>query len=156
MVLYKRNKEELALRFKTTNSNNKNWFSQANILESPWQDILTASKNYFTLDGPCWSSGCRDFHINHAYGGCPNDFGWLSIGNAAVCKWESRHPSGVKLVYNKIATQASYNEYSKLKNHLTGFSFLTDSHFRSLGSEVSNSNNNKLNSFFIGSECQFM
>ena len=113
VVLYKLNKEELSLRFKTTGSNNRNWFSQANILESPWQDILTATKNYFTVDGPCWSSGCRDFHINHAYGGCPNDSGWLSVGNAAECKWETRHASGVKLVYSKIATKANYNHYGK-------------------------------------------
>ena len=113
VVLFKQNKEELALRFKTTSSNNKNWFSQANILESPWQDILTATKNYFTLDGPCWSSGCRDFHINHAYRGCPNDYGWLSVGDSAVCKWESRHASGVKLIYSKVATQSNYVHYGK-------------------------------------------
>jgi hypothetical protein len=112
--LYSRSKEDVVLRFKATNSNDKNWFSQANILESPWQDILTTRKNYFRIVGPCWSAGCRDFHINYSYAGCPNDFGWLSVGDVAVCKWESRLPPGVKLIYSKIATQTNYNQYSKL------------------------------------------
>ena len=118
MLLYNQSKEVAVLRFKTHNTNNKNWFSQDNILESPWQDILTATKNYFTIDGPCWRSGCRDFHINHAYGRCPNDYGWLSVGNGGQCSWESRLADGVKLIYSKINTHAKYSNYSKLPLHL--------------------------------------
>ena len=88
VVLYKQNKEEVVLMFKATNTNNKNWFSQANILESPWQDILSTKKNYFTFCGPCWSTGCRDFHINYSYAGCANDYGWLSLTDGTVCSWE--------------------------------------------------------------------
>ena len=115
MVLYKRGIEEVALRFNAFNSNNKNWFSQANILESPWQDILTVKKNYFTLVGPCFGTTCRDFHINHAYGGCPKDDGWLSVGDNNGCEWEQRLPAGMKIVYSKIATHSNYNVYSKFR-----------------------------------------
>ena len=108
-------KEEVVLRFRATNSNNKNWFSQANILESPWQDILTAKKNHFTIDGPCWKTGCRDFHINQAYGGCPNDVGWLSVGDSATCSWERRFAAGVKPIYSKIATRDNYNQHSEFE-----------------------------------------
>ena len=88
VVLYKRGNEEIVLRFNAANSNNKNWFAQARILESSWIDILTQKKNYFTIEGPFWKSGCRDFHINQFYGGCGADVGWLSIGNSAECKWK--------------------------------------------------------------------
>ncbi len=115
MVLYKQGKEEVVLRFRATNSNNKNWFSQANILESPWHDILTAKKNYFTIDGPCWGTGCRDFHINHAYGWCSNDVGWLSVGDGAECTWEKRFAAGVKPIYSKIATRDKYNQHSEFE-----------------------------------------
>ena len=116
--MYKQSEEEVVLKFKTTNTDNKNWFSQANILESPWQDILTAPKNYFTIDGPCWIPGCRDFHINHAYATCASDSGWLSLGDGFGCIWESRFPDGVKLIYSKINTHAKYSNFSKLRLHL--------------------------------------
>ena len=113
MVLYKQGEEKVVLRFNAANSTNINWFSEANVLESPWEDLLNTTKNYFTIEGPCFESGCRDFHINHAYGSCPNDFGWLSIGNHHGCDWESRFAFGVKLIYSKIATHTNYNNYSK-------------------------------------------
>ena len=113
MVLYKQGKEKAVLRFNAANSTNINWFSEANVLESPWEDLLTATKNYFTIEGPSWDTGCRDFHINHAYGTCSTDSGWLSIGNNHGCDWETRFAFGLKLIYSKIATYANYNDYSK-------------------------------------------
>ena len=114
MVLYKQSEQEVVLKFKTTNTNNKNWFSLANILESPWQDIFTTPKNFFTIDGPCMPTGCRDFHIFHEYVYCPNDSGWLSVGTASECGWESRLPDGVKMIYSKITAKAKFSNYSKL------------------------------------------
>ena len=113
MVLYKSGKEEAVLRFNAANSDNVNWFSAANVLESPWQDILTAKKNYFSIGGPCYTTGCRNFHINNVYGGCPADVGWLSVGESATCSWEKRFPAGVKLIYSKVATHANYNSFSE-------------------------------------------
>ena len=37
MVLYKQGKEKAVLRFNAANSTNINWFSEANVLESPWK-----------------------------------------------------------------------------------------------------------------------
>ncbi|CAB3997875.1 Hypothetical predicted protein [Paramuricea clavata] len=112
VVLYKGGKEEVVLRFNAANSNNANWFSAANVLESPWQDILSEKKNYFTIGGPCWGTGCRDFHINNVYGNCPRDVGWLSVGDSAECKWENRFPAGVKLIYSKASTHVNYNTFT--------------------------------------------
>jgi hypothetical protein len=116
VVLYKHGEEKVVMRFKARNSDNKNWFSEANILESPWQDMLSATKNFFTIEGPCWPNGCRDFHINHFYTHCAVDNGWLSVGNEHGCEWERRFPLGVKLIYSKIATRAQYSNYSKLNS----------------------------------------
>ncbi|CAB3988989.1 Hypothetical predicted protein [Paramuricea clavata] len=115
VALYKSDKEEVVLRFNAANSNNVNWFSAANVLESPWQDILSTKKNYFTVGGPCYPTGCRDFHINSVYGGCAADDGWLSIGDSATCKWEKRFPAGVKLTYSKATNHVNYNTFSKVR-----------------------------------------
>ena len=114
--MYKHSKEEIALRFRATGTDNKNWFSQTNLRESPWIDILTAKKNFFTIHGPCWpTGGCRDFHINHFYGGCPKDAGWLSVGDFDGCSWEKRFAHGVKPIYSKAATLVNYNHHGKFK-----------------------------------------
>lgn len=111
--MYNQNKEEVVMRYNAVNSDNKSWFSQARIIEAPWQDILTEQKNYFTVIGPCHGEGCRDFFINHFYGGCGADEGWFSVGDCSACRWENRFPAGVKLIYSKEATLTNYNTYSK-------------------------------------------
>ena len=115
MILYKDGKEAVALRFKAPGSDNKNWFKQENILESPWQDIITEEKNYFSTDGVCHLPACRNFYISRKHEGCSNDVGWLSVGDLNVCDWERRLPSGVRLIYSKEATCTNYNRYSKFK-----------------------------------------
>ena len=105
-------KELMVLRFATENSDNMNWFSESNLGEAPWEDILTAKKNYFSLEGPCYFGKCRDFHINNYYKSCPFGQGWLSVGDARKCKWETRFLENA-FVFSNRATLVNYNQFGK-------------------------------------------
>lgn len=54
-----------------------NWFSQNNLVQSPWSDLKSA-KNLlkFAIPGACCSRG---FEITANYGGCHVDAGWFLI-----------------------------------------------------------------------------
>ncbi|XP_046846202.1 uncharacterized protein LOC124439944 [Xenia sp. Carnegie-2017] len=111
-VLYKDGLEQLVLKFKSEHSSYMNWFTKHNLVQSPWHDITSSTFNYFTIVGPCWSGRCRDFHINHFYGGCHKDDGWLSIGNTIGCAWEKRF-SGTSFIYSKVGRHENYNKFSE-------------------------------------------
>jgi hypothetical protein len=114
IVLYSRGKEDVVLTFNTQNTNNMNWFAEANLQTSPWQDIHEKVKNYFSVVGYCPADrGCRDFYINHYHGGCPGDIGWLAIGNIYQdCEWERKH--GVtSFLYSKKTSTVNWNVYGE-------------------------------------------
>ncbi|XP_046847112.1 uncharacterized protein LOC124440724 [Xenia sp. Carnegie-2017] len=110
-VLYKDGLEQFVLKFNSKHSSYMNWFTKNNLVQSPWHNIKSSTFNYLTNEGPCWRGRCRDFHINHKYGGCPKDDGWLSIGNSIECPWETRFP-GTSFICRKIGRHQNYNEYS--------------------------------------------
>ena len=115
MVLYKSGKEVLVLRFNASNSDNKNWFSEGNILQSPWEDILSKPKLSFKFDAWPLATGYRAFYIVKAHVYCEEDSGWLSVGDSKDCNWEIRMPDGIKIVYSKLKTFAVYDNTSKLR-----------------------------------------
>ncbi|XP_046847106.1 uncharacterized protein LOC124440721 [Xenia sp. Carnegie-2017] len=110
-VLYKNGLEQLVLKFKCPNCSYIDWFTQLNLVESPWHDITSSTFNYFTIEGRCFRDRCRDFHINHNYDYCPKDDGWLSIGNTIECPWEKRF-SGTSFIYSIVGRHQNYNEYN--------------------------------------------
>ena len=105
-------KELMVLRFATENSDNMNWFSESNLREAPWEGILTATKNNFSLEGPCFLGKCCDFHINNYYKLCSTDRGWLSVGDARVCNWENRFLENA-FIFSNRATMVKYNQFGK-------------------------------------------
>lgn len=70
-MLYKGGKEVASLKFNVTGTDNNNWFSQNNLVQSPWSDLKNA-KNLlnFAVPGACCSRG---FEIMANYGGCHVD-----------------------------------------------------------------------------------
>ena len=103
-MLYSQSKEDLVLTFNAQNTNNTNWFAEANLQTSPWQDIYSINKNFFSLVGFCHSNRCRNFYINNKHGGCPSDTGWLCIGNLNGCDWEKKHGENSFLYSKSTAT----------------------------------------------------
>ena len=131
IVLYSRGKEDLVLTFNTQDTSNTNWFADSNLQTSPWQDIHTTNKNIFSLTGyysAIEGKTCRNFHINHRYGSCEVDTGWLSIGNLCPCTWETTH--GVtSFLYSKKSTPVNWNDYggySRFTTNKTGIVRLTN------------------------------
>ncbi|CAB4014967.1 Hypothetical predicted protein, partial [Paramuricea clavata] len=49
IVLYSPGKEDVVLTFNTQNTNNMNWFAEANLQTSPWQDIHEKVKISFSV-----------------------------------------------------------------------------------------------------------
>ena len=110
VVLYKNGSEVLSMSFSAVGTNRLNWFSQAKLLSSPWTDLKTASHlQHFDITG----SHKRYFEINHRYGGCPYDQGWLVVGNGA-CPWE-RHDSSKwsSIRFSNITRKTNWNDFSK-------------------------------------------
>ncbi|KAL5006655.1 hypothetical protein ScPMuIL_015461 [Solemya velum] len=89
--LYKDNKRTTYIIFNGTDSDMLNWFHQSRILASSWSDLTVgATYNKFSIEG----HAPRRFFINEQYGGCPNDFGWLTILDPATkkhpCNWDTQ------------------------------------------------------------------
>jgi hypothetical protein len=98
------------MTFNTQNTNNMNWFTEANLQTSPWQDIHEKVKNYFSLVGVCVVRGCRNFLINQRWhNNCPGDTGWLSIGTIFYCDWENIH-GVLPFLYSKKKTVVNWND----------------------------------------------
>ena len=110
VVLYKNGSEVLSMSFNAVGTNKLDWFSQANLLSSPWTDLKTASTlRHFHIIG----SFKRYFEITHNYGGCPNDVGWLVVGNGA-CFWERHGSSNSSSIrFSKLRTETNWNSFSK-------------------------------------------
>ncbi|XP_067040608.1 uncharacterized protein [Acropora muricata] len=109
VVLYKNGSEVLAMSFNAVGTNRRNWFSQAKLLSSPWTDLKTARHlQHFDITG----SHTRYFEITHTYGGCPNDVGWLVVGNGE-CPWETHGSSSSSSIrFSKLGTGINWNLFN--------------------------------------------
>ncbi|KAI8515683.1 hypothetical protein Bbelb_064960 [Branchiostoma belcheri] len=81
---------DVELIFNGENTDKYSWFSQSRLLSSPWDDIQTQPKNYFSIVGD--SDNERTFFINRNYGSCPEDAGWLIISEVGGCPYEQTTP----------------------------------------------------------------
>ena len=73
--MYNGSIEVVSLTFNTIGTDKSSWFSQNNLLQSPWTDIKTATNLHaFSNEGDA-----RMFEISYEYEGCPGDNGWFLI-----------------------------------------------------------------------------
>ncbi len=85
------------LEFDAQDSSLLEWFAQSRLLSSSWTDIVSETKNYFSIEGH--DTLKRRFFINRSYGGCPEDYGWLVVATpGGGCDWELATP-GARILY---------------------------------------------------------
>ncbi|KAJ7340356.1 Saccharopine dehydrogenase [Desmophyllum pertusum] len=93
VVLYENGNELISLKFNASGTNNMDWFSQVNLISSPWSDLKTATNNNkFDIIGRLLD---RYFELSGPYTGCDSDTGWLVITNHPVCRGTIALPSPV-------------------------------------------------------------
>lgn len=94
------------IRLGAAGTNKTSWFAPANVQTSSWSDLSTSSGNYnyFSIAG----DSVRKFFVNHHYGGCPADSGWLTVTQNAGCSWEGT--SGVKNIF--YANASTYQNWT--------------------------------------------
>ncbi|XP_033124402.1 uncharacterized protein LOC117122770 [Anneissia japonica] len=93
------NEELLSIIFNGVGTTTTSWFTSENIESSPWDDIKSATYNYFSVIGD--ASRGRRFFINKHYGGCGYDNGWLIVKEGAYCKvWEGYNTSP-RILYSR-------------------------------------------------------
>ena len=104
-MLYTNGTEVASLKFDAAGTDNTNWFSQNNLVESPWSDLKTATNfQAFSIDG-----SARTFEIHTPYAGCGNDIGWMLV-TGPHCSWETRLPVP-SIIYSKLSTAVQWNQY---------------------------------------------
>ena len=111
MVFYENGVEVISLKFNATGTDNWNWFSQTNLISSPWNDLKTSSTARFGIIGPIVND--RYFEFSSApYGRCATDSAWMIVTHHPVCAWDKRspHPS---IQYSKLATKAVLDDFGK-------------------------------------------
>ncbi|XP_078352105.1 uncharacterized protein LOC144636779 isoform X2 [Oculina patagonica] len=112
VVLYKGVNAVKDLKFIAKRSDKLNWF-QFNKLDQnnlPWNDLATAPRNIFQIDG----SPQRSFYISSVHAGCPNDLGWMVI-TGPVCDWEKHYlPRKNVVLYSKQPGRTNWNQYSNV------------------------------------------
>ncbi|XP_072022133.1 uncharacterized protein [Amphiura filiformis] len=78
VVLQRYGQDVLTLTFDGTASNKYDWFTPERLINSPYDEI--ADYNSFSIRGPHDEGNpYRHFYINHRYGACTNDIGWLVV-----------------------------------------------------------------------------
>ena len=88
-MLYTNGAEVMSMKFNARGTTNVDWFTQNNLLQSPWTDLKSATTlKPFRING---HYGARNFEITAKYAGCPSDVGWFIIGGS-YCAWERFHP----------------------------------------------------------------
>ena len=108
MVLYENGVEVVVLKFNAVGTNNMDWFSQANLISSPWNDLKNAPSVNFGIIGPVVSD--RYFEFLRWYTSCLTDTGWLLVTNHPVCQWDGRSPKP-SIQYSKVATASLMSDY---------------------------------------------
>ena len=100
------------LKFNAKGSDKLNWFSFSRLSQSPWSDIKSEPKNYFSIVGE--PSHDRRFFINRNYGGCSADAGWMLVSGPVFCTWETRFlPRKNVILYSKKTVYTNWNTYSE-------------------------------------------
>ena len=108
VVLYQNGVEVVALKFNAAGTNNLNWFSQANLISSPWNDLKNALFVNFGIIGPQVSD--RYFEFLRWYTHCSTDTGWLLVSSHPVCLWDKRTPQP-SIQYSKRLTASFMSDY---------------------------------------------
>ena len=104
-MLYTNGAEVMSMKFNARGTTNVDWFTQNNLLQSPWTDLKNATTlKPFRING---HSVSRNFEISAKYAGCPNDAGWFMIGDA-FCAWERSHPVPA-ILYSKKTHNITWN-----------------------------------------------
>ena len=68
----------MSMKFNARGTTNVDWFTQNNLLQSPWTDLKNATTlKPFRING---HYGTGNFEITAKYAGCPNDVGRFIIG----------------------------------------------------------------------------
>ena len=109
MVLYEGGVVKKELVFDASGTDKLNWFSAEKLTTSPWTDVTTEPRNYFTIQGDYHANdaGYRSFFINRSYAGCPWDFGWMVITQNEWCSWDSTYKN--KVLYSSLSTYNNWN-----------------------------------------------
>ena len=95
----------MSMKFNARGTTNVDWFTQNNLLQSPWTDLKNATTlKPFRING---HHGARNFEISAKYTGCLNDVGWFMIGGA-FCAWERFHPVPA-ILYSKKTHNIKWN-----------------------------------------------
>ncbi|PFX12602.1 hypothetical protein AWC38_SpisGene23409, partial [Stylophora pistillata] len=106
VVLYTNGAEVMSMTFNARGTTYMNWFSQNNLLQSPWTDLKNVTAIApFRING---HYGARSFEITASYAGCANDIGWFMIGGSD-CTWERFHPVPA-ILYSKKTHKITWND----------------------------------------------
>lgn len=108
-MLYNSSTEVASLKFRAAGTDNTNWFSQNNLVQSPWTDLKTAPNlKAFSIHGVA-----RTFEISRNYGGCGNDTGWFLL-TQDHCPWENRLPKP-SILYSNLSNAVTWKNYGMKK-----------------------------------------
>ena len=115
-MLYKDGVEVRSLKFNATGTTYMDWFSQENLILSPyWKDLKDASSlKYFDILGDRPSN--RSFEISQRYKSCPTSDGWMVITSSwEYCDWEKRNPLP-SILYSKQNNYVTFQDGKQINS----------------------------------------
>ncbi|XP_046372213.2 sushi, von Willebrand factor type A, EGF and pentraxin domain-containing protein 1-like [Haliotis rufescens] len=89
VIILKGNTVKAEVLFDGVGTTKTSWFSSSHVINSTWTDLMSLPQNRFSITGDGTTN--RRFQINHYYGGCPADKGWLAVIDKPdnnPCPWE--------------------------------------------------------------------
>ena len=115
-MLYKDGVEVRSLKFNATGTTYMDWFSQENLILSPyWNDLKDASSlQHFDILGD--PDADRSFEISQLYNSCRKDDGWMVItGSWQYCDWEKRNPLP-SILYSKQNNYVTFQDGKQINS----------------------------------------
>ena len=130
MTLYEGGSSTKELMFDASGTNQFDWFSYEKLTSSPWSDLSSEPRNFFTIQGDCHADKhCRSFLISRQYAGCGSDTGWMTGTTGRWCSWETNAARLNRVLYSKQSTYTNWNTNGELssKNQLSPDQTMHDS-----------------------------
>ncbi|RUS84320.1 hypothetical protein EGW08_007914 [Elysia chlorotica] len=112
LALYEKGQIVKLIRFNGKGSTPTSWFEGQRVLQSSWTDLKSKSHNYFSIEGDARFDLLRRFIVNHKYGGCPGDEGWLIVSDSVPggCPYEKKQAAPA-FIYAKGSTAAVWETH---------------------------------------------
>jgi len=109
LVLYKNGEAAAFVVFDGADTTATSWMDTTRVKRTSFTDLMSSTKNIFSLQGEDTNGRERRFFINHRSGGCGLEEGWVAVVGGPGCEWENRNVSYPRFLYAEGNSKSNWS-----------------------------------------------